>query len=273
VRIWNAMGETNLSATLTVTPRPQLRFTEVMANPIFSDSSAHYDWFELTNFDTNAINLLGYRFFDTPSFVGAFTITNNLVIKPGESIVFVEWMTPEQFWAWWGYDNYRSDIKIVTYSGFSLSYTGEQLYLWNPGATHPYDTVADTSWALAERGLSLQCESWCDEEYGCIGSCLDDTPLGQHGSWHAAVYGDIGSPGYMTNPPLRIASIVDAGSIVELRCRVLPGQRYRLFRANSLAPEAWQPVRDYDSQDTLLYILEPKPPGENTIFFRLQALP
>lgn len=273
VHVGNSQGTTNLAALLTVAPRPKLRFTEVMPSPIFSDSSSHFNWFELTNFDTNTVDLLGYRFFDTPTFVGAFTISAPLSIKPGESIVFVEHMTPAQFWAWWGQDNYRPDIQIVTFNGFSLADTGEQLFLWNPGATDPYDTVADTSWPAATRGVSMECDSWCDDTYGCVGSCMDDSIAGLRGAWHAQSNGDIGSPGYLANPPLRIFSLTDSDESIDLRCRVTPGKSYRFYRATTLVPSSWQEVRTYLATDTTLVISEPKTPGEPALFYRLEQLP
>ncbi len=42
------------------------------------------DWWGLTNFDTNVINLRGYRFDDYPRILeGAIIITNDLIIQPG----------------------------------------------------------------------------------------------------------------------------------------------------------------------------------------------
>ena len=64
VRISNSLGVTNASALLTITRRPDLRFTEVMALPVNEKENRHFDWFELTNFDTNTVNLFGWRFSD-----------------------------------------------------------------------------------------------------------------------------------------------------------------------------------------------------------------
>src|SRR5262245_6256369 len=46
VRIWNTLGATNVSATLIVERRPDLRFTEVMALPANEEDNRHFDWFE-----------------------------------------------------------------------------------------------------------------------------------------------------------------------------------------------------------------------------------
>jgi hypothetical protein len=82
-----------------VTNRPRLLITEV--HP--TGSAVQQDWWELTSFDSRPISLLGYRFDDdSRSLATAFVITQDVVIHPGQSIVFVEStasrpMTPEAF--------------------------------------------------------------------------------------------------------------------------------------------------------------------------------
>jgi hypothetical protein len=48
------------------------------------------DWWELTSFDTYAVNLRGYRFNDSPARLkSAVVITNDVIIQPGESVLFI----------------------------------------------------------------------------------------------------------------------------------------------------------------------------------------
>ena len=158
VRIWNQLGSTNSSALLTMTRRPDLRFTEVMALPANEDDNRHFDWFELTNFETNALDLRGWRFSDHAAFARAVTITNALTLQPGESAVFAERLDARLFAAWWGDENLPEGLKLISYSGFGLGYLGDVLYVWNPAATDPYDYVASVSWAGATAGISFLCE-------------------------------------------------------------------------------------------------------------------
>ena len=102
VQVWNELGETNASATLTVTVRPRLKITEVMAYPADAETTTHEDWFELTNEDIVPVQLQGYRFRDLSSFASAFVIRRSLVIQPGESVIFVRTMSPAAFRRWWG---------------------------------------------------------------------------------------------------------------------------------------------------------------------------
>jgi hypothetical protein len=274
VRVWNDLGATNASATLTVVPRPRLRITEVMAEPRRGDSSGHYDWFELTNFDTNAVNLQGYRFRDWPTLTGAFTITNTLVIRPGESIVFVEEMSPEQFWDWWGTENRPPGVRVQTFHGFSLGSAGEVLSLWNPAAIDAYDTVATAECAGITNGVSLECTNWwCDSIYGCVASCLNDSVPGERGAFPAAREGDIGSPGLISNPPPRILTIAFDGATVVLGCRVTPGKTYRLEYKTRLPSASWSEVQTLPATDFILRMEDAGRESGTTCFYRLEELP
>jgi hypothetical protein len=244
-----------------------------MAKPINDDSSGHYDWFELTNDDTNTVNLQGYRLFDTPTFQGAFTITSPLFIRPGESIVFVEEMSAERFWRWWGHDNYSPDIQVCSYRGFSLGDLGEALFLWNPACIDPYDPLVTTSWAAATHGVSLECTTYCDPDYGCIGECLVDSIRCQNGTFAAAVNGDIGSPGRTSNPSPRILSITCEGTRVLLRCRVNVGRAYRLWCSPTLIGGTWVEVETRPASDCLLSLDVAGAETGSSRFYRLEELP
>ncbi len=241
VRLQNALGTAEASAALTVTPRPDLRFTEVMPRPAKEGDDRHTDWFELTNFDTNAVNLLGWRLADAPAFARAFTITNALTLQPGESAVFVLHLNAERFAAWWGADSLPESLKLYTYSGFGLEQWGETLYLWNPSALDPFDPVATVAWAAATPGVSFESVHWCDPDgSGCLDQAFAESTLGLRGAFRALDSADIGSPGYVANPPLRLLAVNrDAGGEMTLRCRVVPGNAYRLCRTPSLSSLAW----------------------------------
>ena len=59
VRAENPLGTNTACARLYVTAKPDLRITEVQAYPV-TGCADHHDWFEVTNFGTNAVNLLGF---------------------------------------------------------------------------------------------------------------------------------------------------------------------------------------------------------------------
>ncbi len=110
VIVTNSVGGTNASATLLVTPKPNLRITEIMSSEETNAAGStlgHGDWWELSNLGTFPVNIHGYRFDDNSySLAQACSITNDITIAPGESIVLCEDMTPDEFRPpfshWWG---------------------------------------------------------------------------------------------------------------------------------------------------------------------------
>lgn len=208
VRAWNACSSTNVLACLTVVPRANLYFTEIDAAPLDSNKKP---WAELTNWGTNTVNLKGYRFSDTlPTDLKSAnvmaTITNDMVLKPGESVILVDSLSPDEFKLWWGEHKLLCDLKIFTFGGFSLSARGEYLRLWNQAATDPNDCVATVMWLSSTPGISLEVENVCDTN-GCVGYALRDSVLYQNGAFRAAQDGDIGSPGYTSNAPTTLADL------------------------------------------------------------------
>lgn len=274
VRCWNSLGTTNASATLMVRRRPRLQFTEVM--PLAKGPfSRHYDWFELTNGDTEPVDLRGYRFSDTPSLACAQVITNSVIVQPGESVVFVERMSRAEFVNWWGASRLPPNLQVITYLGFSLKDGGETLHLWNAAATDLYDTVATASWASALAGVSLACDNDCyqQETYGCNATCLTDSVDGFSGAFRAAELGDVGSPGYTSNPPPRICSLVTGAGETILECRVVSGRTYRLDFTPTLSEPAWQTVGTYGATNCILRIPDAFTGGALARFYRLEEIP
>ena len=162
----NASGTISHSVPLTVLGRPEIRITEVSSarttlDPAFIDrvGFAPEDWWEITSFSPVPISLSGWRFDDNSSSLGsALTIADtNLVILPGESIVFVERLTPDQFRTWWGTNNLPTGLKIVTYtgSGIGLSSGGDGLRLWNATATANADTIDGVDFPAGDPGISF----------------------------------------------------------------------------------------------------------------------
>ena len=141
VLIQNPLGSTNASAILAVRPKPNLVITEMMGNHSTNTTiSGHADWWELTNFDPNAVNLRGYRFDDAPGVLdGAQVITNDLFIQPGQSVLFIQDMTPEAFSNWWGEENLPTGAQFFRYVGNGIQSAFDVMLLWNATATDPND--------------------------------------------------------------------------------------------------------------------------------------
>ena len=99
VRISNALGTNSACARLTVTAKPNLRVTEMMALAN-RDCDQHADWFELTNLGTNMVKLRGYRFSDRNALATARVIAEDVRLRPGQSAILVEGMTPQAFRQW-----------------------------------------------------------------------------------------------------------------------------------------------------------------------------
>jgi hypothetical protein len=270
VRIWNESGETNASARLTVTPRPDIRFTEVMALTSDDEEIQNFDWFELTNFSEEPVDLFGWHFADEPSFSRALVVTNSIVLRPGEPVVFARRLPAQLFRRWWGERNLPAQLQVFTYGGMGLSAYGEQLFLWNPAAMSPYDYVTTVSWPAATPGVSFEAQQECFE-----GFCVDEvTPsaLGVRGAFRAHEGGYIASPGYIENEPVRVLAPSREANGMALECRVVAGKTYRLLRGATpgMANTTALPVQT--ATNNVLRLMD-TPPGAGAWFYRVEQLP
>ncbi len=151
-------GTNTASATLTVTAKPRLLITEVQS----SGSFANVDWWELTSFESYAINLKGWRFDDNSHSLAAnnaLTISNDVIIRPGESIVFCENYTPAQFHAWW--PTMSADTQVVRYNGGGIglsSTSGDEINLWNAVSivgNELIERISNYTFATSPNGISM----------------------------------------------------------------------------------------------------------------------
>ena len=223
VNITNSLGGTSICARLTVLPKPNLVITEVMPSPS-TNCVASSDWFEVTNVGSNAVNLLGYRFASgngaAPALEGARVVTNNAIVPPGESAVFVRRFDLEKFVEWWG-DALPPHLVLIPYSGIGLRAITDELYLWGPGTEDPNDLITYVAWAGTSAGVSKYFLDNVD------GQDFPSVP-GERGAFVAAQCNDIGSPGYTNNPPPRFIRIGRDAAGLTLRWRALPGSNYQL---------------------------------------------
>jgi len=260
VDVQNAGGSNSVSARLYVVTKPDLRFTEVQPYPNTA-CDGHHDWFELTNFGTNAVDLFGYRFSDV-SFAGAVSVTKHLVILPNESVVFAKMPKARDFIDWWGADQLPPGLKVYPYSGFSLSKDGDALYLWSADAEDPYEIIARISYSHSDEGVSLQFD------YDLFPFGAGSIP-GQFGAFRAQECGDIGSPGYTTNPPPRFVSIVSNPAGTNLKWRGVEGANYRIEYSPTPQTNVWNWLGDTTATNALPTMTDDSAPEANQRFYRI----
>jgi hypothetical protein len=243
VQVANFLCSTSAAATLRVTPPPELRVTEVMAAASTnSPYPNHGDWWELTNFGSDAVSVQGYRFDDTPGVLGgAVVITNGVMIRPGESVVFISDMSREEFVSWWGADQLPELVQIIPYAGNSFDALGDSLYLWNATATSRDDVIASLSFVNDTRGVSL----WFDPIEAEFGELSVE---GERGAFRAVEADDVGSPGWITNPPPRVVaprllSVAHTSGAVALTWSAQIGRRYEVQFCDHLSQPVWVPLQ------------------------------
>jgi hypothetical protein len=271
----NAVGTATASARLVVMRLPCLQITEVMAWPTNDSVLGHNGWFELTNCDTNEVNLQGYRFRDTDLPDAAFVITEKVIIQPGESVIFVESMSRAAFVQWWGVDQLPPDLQVVTWRGWGLSKTSsDTIHLWNSSPSFSANTVATLSLLDSFPGFSQETYSSYDEVLGSGANFLRESVLWEYGAFPAAIGGDIGSPGYTTNPPPRLLTVTLNATGVEVRCRVVAGKSYRLSSKGTLQDPAWTPRGpELVATGPVLTLPDTPPASSKTRFYRVEELP
>ena len=180
------------------------------------------------------------------------------MLEPGESTVFAERLNDRLFRNWWGTNSLPPNFKFFSYSGIGLGAFGDTLYLWNAAALDPRDTVAILRWGGVLAGISMECEHACDPEgFGCEDEATTDSVIGIRGAFRAADSGDIGSPGYTSNPPVRILSFSRNGNgDAKLLCRTTPGKSYRMRRSPSLTPGSWMPLPSQMATNNILELTD-----------------
>ncbi len=255
----NPSGTNSSVAVLTIRAKPLVRITEVRStdtlDPDFSrrNGFAPQDWFELTSFESAPIPLLGWRLDDnSASLTAAFTVTNDVILPPGGSIIFVERLTPEQFRVWWGTNELPAGLEIITYggSGFGFSSGGDGVRVWDSTATANTDTVDSVDFPAGTAGVTFN----YDPVSGVFGGLSEE---GVHGVYQApgSIDGelnltvkDIGSPGRIragdvVPPPVQpLLSITNDASGLTLRFTGESGRTYRVEERPALGAGDWTSI-------------------------------
>ncbi len=264
----NASGSATNAATLTVRARPDLRITEAMSVPAASPGVPTADWWELTSFESQPVNLNGWRFNDNGGgLADPFVIAGPLMMAPGESIIFAEGLTAAQFVNWWGASNLPVGLQVINYSGngLSLGAGGDGLRLWDNVTADVNDTVASADFGAATTGVTFNYNP-ATQQFGA------PSQLGVNGVFRAAAAPDIGSPGRITGPPPRpLLQIVGTGEQLRIEFDAVGGRRYTLEVRNDFSTDTWSATGD---------LLQPASSGraffereitDGTQFFRVLA--
>ncbi len=241
----NSAGSTNVTVTMTVGQKPRLLITEVM--PSGSGETGHADWWELTSFDSRSYNLRGWRWDDSSHSLApnnAYTFTNDIIIHPGESIIFVEGMSPDQFRTWWG-TNLPPNLQIVSYTGggLGLSQTADEVNVWNaltlPG-NELFERICGVNFAQSFLGSTLIYDPENPPVGGVFGVFSTNSVLGEaaNGVFVAAVGGSHGSPGYVVQPVYANASPTNNNNIA-VNWNTIPTRNYTLLYATNLTDTNW----------------------------------
>ena len=260
VIVKNNVGMASSEAELKVRTKPSVKITEVRStdtlDPDFSRRMGFVaqDWFELTSFESGPLDLKGWRIDDnSASLTAAFTVTSSVVVLSGESVIFVERLTPEQFRLWWGTNNLPANLQIITYSGsgFGLSSGGDGVRVWDDQATSNEDTLASVDFPSGTAGATFG----YDPETGLFGGLSTE---GKNGVYQAPgsvdgelnlVVKDVGSPGRIaalgeivsTAPKIQM-QLAGSAKGLEIKFNSVIGKTYRLQRTLSLSPSEWTTV-------------------------------
>lgn len=235
VRVQNPLETNYAFASLVVKDKPRLKITEAMSSSCFVAE----DWWELTNVGNEPVNLYGYRWDAKPGIIGGGpTITNNITIEPGESVIFLEGHTPEFFINhWWGASNLPPNLQIITYTANGLLFTGDEINLWNPTAGDNEDWVDQVVFSTATPGASF----WFAPDDPCSEFGVVSEEF-QCGTFRSAQGCDVGSPGWTPWTPPRLTSIRRDGTNVTLEWKAQPGSTTLVQYTSKLASPAGSTV-------------------------------
>jgi hypothetical protein len=283
----NASGSQSSAATLTIRAKPDLRITEVRStdtlDPDFSRRNGFVpqDWFEVTSFESGSVSLTGWRLDDnSSSLTAAFVLTNAVSIAAGESVIFVERLTPEQFRAWWGTNELPAGLQIFTYSGsgFGLSSGGDGVRFWDATTANNADTVSSVDFPAGTPGVTFN----YDVGAGTFGVLSVEGVAGVYqapGSIDLDLnltVKDIGSPGRIREgavvvpPSAPVLSIVLEGGQVLVRFTGQAGYAYRLERRTALGTGDWLVVEQKAGEaGTMTFV--PGAPSDAVALYRVVA--
>lgn len=216
----------------------QVAITEVMAYPALSfTNTSGFDWWELTNFGTNSVNISRWEMADNrDSWV---PLPPGLVIEPGGSLVFFEtnsfgYPTTDEFRAWWGL---QPSVRVFPLGMPGLSQFGDWVRLRDADGV----LVDRVEFGPSRRGISKTYDSIT----GVFGVDIIDTTNACPAIFAVAAP-EIGSPGITCGTvPLQIVvpptnQFAPLGCCAEFAVNAggLPPPRYQWSHDGVLIPGA-----------------------------------
>jgi hypothetical protein len=90
---------------------------------------------------------------DWQSLYSASVVTQSVVVQRVNPSFFVEFMSRDAFVAWWAAENLSSNLQVIAWGGFALDKDGDEIYLWNPGASDVKDAISSANFYGAITGV------------------------------------------------------------------------------------------------------------------------
>lgn len=203
------LAATTLAGLMTATPAgAQLRITEVMGQASAGTASTlNGDWWELTNFGSAPVNLLGYQWADSEDALPGSdsNFFPNFTLNPGQSLIILEEdsYSKDAWRTMWGISSFvaiLTEDEMVddatpegdTFSGLSTS--GDTVNFYSPAGT-----LLDTyTFGAITRGVTFEINS--------DGADLGLSVVGESGAVLAS-NGDVGSPGIAVVPEPSVVAL------------------------------------------------------------------
>lgn len=185
-----------LNVTKAVTGPGEIRITEITPwGSSYASVAARADWFELTNVGASAVDISGWKMFDSgPAGFGSSRPLNGVTsIAPGESVIFLEDASKiDVFRTNWFGANPPAGLQIGSYdgAGAGLSTGGDAVNIYDPTGVVKASVSFGGSTILAPYRTF-------DNTQGQNGVAITQlSTLGVNGAFAAAASADeIGSPG------------------------------------------------------------------------------
>ncbi|HBF20675.1 MAG TPA: hypothetical protein DDW81_11300, partial [Cryomorphaceae bacterium] len=169
---------------------PKVAITEVMPNS--AHPTVDGDWFELTNYGSDPIDLLDFSWDDSDDVPGTRKVKTSLVINPGESIIFLDEVTPDD--STWAYTWRQLQTNLVVIAKDEVGIIGFSSLQESADEVNFYDDkgqkISSVSWGAGDvsLGVSLQ--------FDTTGAALGSSVNGVDGAY-LSNSGDLGNPGNM----------------------------------------------------------------------------
>ena len=167
-----------------------LAITEVMPSSNDANSAINEDWFEITNYGSDALDLSGFSW-DDNSWVPGTVVFPSVTVAPGEAIVVAQIDSANEaaFRAAW---NLGPWVQVLVNQDFataqpSFSSSGDGVVLFDTSATAI--EVCRAEYTLALAGYSVEFDTAC--------TYLGNASVGVRGAY-ASTGNDVGSPGNQT---------------------------------------------------------------------------